>query len=206
MDFALGTTFDFKFTSRNSSGVPTTLTSGTVVVYEDNSVVEITTGITLSADFDSRTGLNNLRIVATSGNGYEAGKSYAAVLSAGTVSGSSVVGETILNFTINRANVGSFNSNSNAVNNLALSAGVILPGSVDTAINGHTPTTTEFQSDTFSEITTDHYVDRVVIWTSGNLLGQATEITGYSTVTGVGQFTVNAMTEAPADNDTFIIV
>jgi hypothetical protein len=46
--------------------------------------------------------LNNLRIVATAANGFEAGKSYSAVISVGTVSGVSVVGEVVCNFSIQR--------------------------------------------------------------------------------------------------------
>lgn len=103
-DFAIESTIDFKFTSRNTSGVPTTL-SGTpaVEIYEDNSITQITAGITLTADFDSVTGLNNLRVAATAANGYSTNKSYAAVISAGTVGGTSVVGEVIAQFTLQKA-------------------------------------------------------------------------------------------------------
>ena len=72
--------------------------------------------------------------------------------------------------------------------------------------NTHTPTTTEFQADDITEATADHYNGRIVIFTSGVLAGQATDITDYAAVGGIGQFTVTAMTEAPANNDTFIIV
>ena len=89
---------------------------------------------------------------------------------------------------------------------LALSAGQIITGTVDTVTNTHTPTTTEFQADDITEATADHYNGRIVIFTSGVLAGQATAITDYAAVGGIGQFTVTAMTEAPANNDTFIIV
>lgn len=90
--------------------------------------------------------------------------------------------------------------------NFHLSSNQIIPGTVDTVTNTHTPTTTEFQADDITEATADHYNGRIIIFTSGNLNGQATIITDYSQVGGIGQFTVNAMTEAPANNDTFIIV
>lgn len=89
---------------------------------------------------------------------------------------------------------------------LEASAGQIIEATVDTATNGHTPTTTEFQSDTITEATADHYNGRLVVFVSGALAGQATDITDYSAVGGIGQFTVTAMTEAPANNDLFIIV
>jgi len=106
MDYALESTFDVKFTSRIfATGVPGTLAGGVVEIYEDNGTTQITAAETLTVDFDSVTGLNNLRIVATAANGFEAGKSYSAVISVGTVSGVSVVGEVVCNFTIQRAPV-----------------------------------------------------------------------------------------------------
>jgi len=89
---------------------------------------------------------------------------------------------------------------------LALSAGTIVTGTVDTVTNTHTPTTTEFQADDVTEATADHFIGRMVIFTSGALQNQATDITDYALVGGIGQFTVTALTEAPANNDTFIIV
>lgn len=103
-DYPLGQTLDFKFTTRQfSTGAPFALSGGAVEVYEDNDIAQIVAGETLTADFDGVTGLNNLRIVATGGNGYETGKSYAAVLSAGTVDGVSVVGEVVAQFSIERS-------------------------------------------------------------------------------------------------------
>lgn len=101
-DYALGTTFDLKFTTRRfSTGAPYTL-AGTpsVAAYPDNSTTEITAGITLTTDFDTRAGVNNVRVVATSGNGYAAGSNYALVITAGTVDGVSVVGEVIGEFSL----------------------------------------------------------------------------------------------------------
>lgn len=103
-DIALGSTLDFKFTTRRfSTGAPFTL-AGTPVLaaYPDNALTEITAGITLSIDFDARSGLNHMRIVATSGNGYVAGSTYALVITVGTVDGVSVVGEVIGSFSIER--------------------------------------------------------------------------------------------------------
>lgn len=103
-------------------------------------------------------------------------------------------------------NVEEINDSTAAAQRLALSAAQIIPGTVDTATNTHTPTTTEFQADDITEATADHFNGRIVIFTSGALLGQATDITDYVAVGGIGQFTVTALTEAPANNDTFIIV
>jgi hypothetical protein len=90
--------------------------------------------------------------------------------------------------------------------NFDASTGQIITATVDTVTNTHTPTTTEFQADDITEATSDHYNGRVIIFTSGTLAGQATSISDYEAVGGIGQFTVVALTEAPANNDTFIII
>lgn len=93
-----------------------------------------------------------------------------------------------------------------AAGRLALSAAQIIPFTVDTVTNGHTPTATEFQADDITEATADHFNGRVVIWSTGALAGQATSISDYAAVGGIGQFTTVALTEAPADDDTGIII
>ena len=103
-------------------------------------------------------------------------------------------------------NVAQINSSASAAVQLALSTNQIITFTVDTVTNGHTPTTTEFQADDITEATADHYNGRIVIFTSGALAGQATDITDYAAVGGIGQFTVTAMTEAPANDDAGIIL
>lgn len=101
-DYALGSNVDLRFTTRRfSTGAPFAL-AGTPVIsaYPDNSTTQITAGITLTTDFDAVTGLNHVRVVATSGNGYAAGSTYDLVITTGTVDGVSVVGEVIGSFSI----------------------------------------------------------------------------------------------------------
>ena len=77
-------------------------------------------------------------------------------------------------------------------------------GSVISAnVNDGSPTTTVFIAD-LTETTDDHYIGRVIIFTSGTLLGQATDITDYTGATKT--LTVTALTEAPANGDDFIII
>lgn len=100
-DIRLGKTLDFKFTTIDTSGAPITLAgSPAIAAYPDNSTTEITAGITLTVDFDTRTGLHNVRVVATSGNGYATTTNYDLVLTAGTVGGTSVVGYVVGSFSI----------------------------------------------------------------------------------------------------------
>lgn len=100
-DIALGDTIDMKFTTVDSAGVPTTLAGSPVAAcYFGNSQVESTTGVTLTVDFDSRTGMHNVRVVATSGNGFATNTNVFVVLTAGTVGGASVVGYVVGSFSI----------------------------------------------------------------------------------------------------------
>lgn len=105
-DIALGQTIDIKFnTYRPSTGASFTLAGSPVVAaYVGNSTTEITAGITLTVDFDSRTGYHNVRVVATSGNGFAAQTDISLSLTAGTVDSVSIVGAEIGSFSIeNRA-------------------------------------------------------------------------------------------------------
>lgn len=101
-DFALGSTIDVHFTSRQfTTGAPFALAgSPAVAAYPNNSTTQLTAGITLTTNFDGVTGLNHVRIVATSGNGYAAGSTYSLVLTAGTVDSVSVVAEVIAMFSL----------------------------------------------------------------------------------------------------------
>lgn len=86
-----------------------------------------------------------------------------------------------------------------AATKLALSAGTIVVGA---AIAGTLSTTA--MTTNLTEATDDHLNGRIVIWTSGALNQQATDITDYNGTTKMLTFT--AVTEAPTAGDTFIIV
>ena len=68
-----------------------------------------------------------------------------------------------------------------------------------------TPTTTAFETD-ITEATDDHFNGRIILFTSGALLGQQKSITDYTLSGGRGKFTTNAFTEAPASGNQFIII
>lgn len=91
---------------------------------------------------------------------------------------------------------------------LEASAGIII-GEVD---NGtFTATTTELEGlrlspNTTEEATNDHYNGRLILFTTGNLLGQMTDITDYTQANSKEKFTYTALTEAPADNDRYVVL
>ena len=103
-DYTVGDTAYFMFTTRRfSTGAPYALASGAISAYEDASTTQITAGVSLGADHDGVTGLNLVTVVATGGNGFEAGKDYHLVITAGTVDSVSVVGEVVGRFTLQRS-------------------------------------------------------------------------------------------------------
>ncbi len=93
-------TLNFKFTSRTTAGVPFALASGAISVYKANGATQSTAGITLSADFDSVTGLNNVLIDLSADAFYAIGNDYQIVITTGTVNSVSVVGEVVATFSI----------------------------------------------------------------------------------------------------------
>lgn len=91
-----------------------------------------------------------------------------------------------------------------AGSNLARSALGIIRGTSDNT--AFTATTTIMESDDITEATADHFIGRVIVFTSGALLGQATEITDYALNSGRGRFTFVALTEAVPNDSEFVIV
>ncbi len=101
-DYRAADTIDFNFTTVSTGAVPTTLSGTPVVsVYKANSVTESTAGVTLTVDFDARTGMNHVRITTSSDTTFYAdGNDYDVVITAGTVNSVSVVGVVIGSFSL----------------------------------------------------------------------------------------------------------
>jgi hypothetical protein len=187
-DIALGEFTDFKFCTVATTGVPTTLAgSPAVVAYPDNGTSEITGGITLTVDFDGRTGLNNVHVVATEANGYIPQTKYILVISAGTVSGSSVVGYCVGEFTVQNR----------------------ISGIVDAVCGAGGSATSIVTSSAIPNAgATDSFKGRIVIFdrntTTAALRCQATDITA-NTSGSTPTLTVTALTTAPVSGDRFRI-
>jgi hypothetical protein len=98
-------TLRFKFNTRQfSTGAPFTL-AGTpsLAVYAEDSATQITAGITLTVDYDSKTGQNQVVIDLSADAAYAAGKKYEVQIEAGTVDSVSVIGAVVYEFYIHAA-------------------------------------------------------------------------------------------------------
>lgn len=100
-DIAEDATIRGSFNTRDTDGAPITL-AGTpsVAVYKDGGTTEITAGVSLSVDFDSRTGHHVWTIDTSADAAYATGSDYRVVLTAGTVDSISVVGVEVGCFSI----------------------------------------------------------------------------------------------------------
>lgn len=89
------------FNTVSTAGAPITLASGTVRCYKNASTTEDDSGITLTTDFDSRTGLHHVAIdLSADTTFYAAGSEVFVVLTVGTVDSVSVVGKCVAQFSI----------------------------------------------------------------------------------------------------------
>jgi hypothetical protein len=100
---------------------------------------------------------------------------------------------------VRKVNATELNGDSTASANLAVGAKALV---YNTAKAGTLSTTQ--MSTNLTEATDDHYIGRTVVWTTGVLLGQASDVTDYVGVNGV--LTFSALTEAPGVGDQFILV
>lgn len=96
-------------------------------------------------------------------------------------------------------NVVQLNGQAASAQNLERSASVIYRGTV-----GAGPTATTLVDAGLTQADTDHWKGRIVIFTSGALAFQATNITAFTP--GTDTLTFTALTNAPAENDTYVIL
>jgi hypothetical protein len=103
-----------------------------------------------------------------------------------------------------RVDVNTINALSAGVSALQKNAGQMTEFSVTTT--GFSATATEFETDSITEATSNHYIDRLVLWCTGSLAGKVVRVNAYSLTGGRGHFTVTDKGEAPANGDTGILI
>jgi hypothetical protein len=101
-------------------------------------------------------------------------------------------------------NIDSLGGNTSVVAPWLAAVGTITTGTVDNT--AFTATTSVLETSSVTTAASDHWVGRVILFTSGTLALQATRITAYSLNTGRGRFTYNTVTSAPANGVSFVII
>jgi hypothetical protein len=120
-----------------------------------------------------------------------------------TIKNGTGTGELSITSGIASVNATQINSSATSAAKLALALAATINGTVDATV---APTTSMFETSSITEATADHFVGKIVLFTSGALLYQQALITAYSLVSGRGHFVVTTMTDAPANGDAFIVV
>lgn len=190
-DFDASAVIYGKFTTyRPSTGAAFTL-GGTpaLSVYKDNSVTQSTTGVTLTADFDTVTGLNHFAIdTSADGTFYSAGSFFDIVITTGTVDSVSVVGAVVASFTIRKD---SSLKPTTAARTLDVSAGG--EAGVDWANVGSPTTAVDLSGTTIS-------TSQAVASVSG-AVGSVTGNVGGNVVGSVGSLAAQAKADVNAEVD-----
>jgi len=109
-DFVKGSSVVFNFnTASFSDGSPITLAGSPVLSCYKDSTTEITAGITLTVDYDSRTGMHHV-VIDTSNAAYVPFTDYDVIITTGTVGGTSVVGRKVGSFSLENRDIGVLDS------------------------------------------------------------------------------------------------
>lgn len=192
-DFPVNGVVSFLWNTNAQDGASITrATNGTLRVYKTNATQGTwetqrasTGGITEIEDFDGMTGVHAVRIDLADDSDagfYAQGAEYQVVYQGMTIDTKSV-SAAVAAFSIERA--------------LPLSA--IYRGSVTGAA-----TTTTLIDSGLTATDADHYKGRIVVFLSGNLKHQATDITAFDPATD--KITFTALTQAPSSGDRYTIV
>ena len=143
---------DFKFITTKEDGTMLTLAgSPALAVYKANGTIESTAGVTLTVDFDSRTGMHHARIDTSADAFYAIGNDYQVTITNGTVDGKSVVGYIVGQFSIENRFGGLTTQQIRDAMKLAPSGGAPVAGSVDTHLDDIQAKTDSLPSDPASE-------------------------------------------------------
>jgi hypothetical protein len=116
-DFATGAVVYVDLNTVDPTGAAVTLGgSPAAAVYKDNGTTESTAGVTLTVDFDARTGLHLVAVnLAADGTFYAAGHEFRIVLTGGTSNSVSLAGRVVGRFSIqNRYSSAGPTANQNA--------------------------------------------------------------------------------------------
>lgn len=182
-----------------SSGTGTgqvSLSSGTVSLTADQSGVTIGTVNTLTGH-TAQTGDNFARLGAPAGASVSADIAAVKVDTAATLADTGTDGVVLAGTP--DVNVAQISGDATAADNLEASLEGVVAGQAQTGTLSTTQATTNL-----TEATDDHYNGRYLVFRTGALAGQATDITDYDGTSKMLTFT--ALTEAPGNGDTFVIL
>jgi hypothetical protein len=195
-DFAPGVTLRCRFNTHTAAGTPITLAGSPAVAAYRDSTTEGTTGVTLTVDYDARTGLHQVAVdTSADATFFAKGNDFDVVLTAGTVDGVSIAGTKLASFSIlNRLTAG-----------FRRAVQSIVTGTVG---SGSTTTSVVTSAVGVNAGAADSWKGRILTFaedtTTAALRNQSTDITA-NTSGATPTLTVTALTTAPASGDIFTV-
>jgi hypothetical protein len=196
----LGATVVFNFNT-SVNGVPTTLVGSPVLSVYKNSTTASTSGVTLTVDYDSRTGMNHVVVDASSDSSfYAADNDFDVVITTGTLGGVSQVGQVVGSFTL-----------TNQATDLdkttkAIARGTATTGGSTTSV----PTSAlSIAGAAASGVVANQFAGRTVLFdgdTSTAGLRGASAVISASSASNTPTLTVGALPATPSSGDLFSIV
>lgn len=207
-DRAVGSVLYFEFTTA-VNGSPITLTNSPAVeIYKGNDTTPETTGITLTANYNSVTGFHQVKVdTSTDATFYAAGSDFTVMLSAGNLgssSGPAVAGFVIGHFSLGLGNVSNLDSAPGPTN--AIPRGTVTTGGSATSV----PTSAlTLNGAVASGVVANQFANRTILFdgntTTAGLRGAAAAISA-SSASNTPTLTVGTLPAIPASGDTFSIV
>lgn len=174
--------------------------SPAISIYKNGNTTEVTTGLTLTAPYDSRTGFNHVDIVTTNAF-YAPGLDYTVMISTGTLGGISVVGMKLASFSLTTpaANLDKTTK--------AIARGTVTAGASTTSIP--TSALTIGDGAAASGVVADQFKGRTVLFdgdtTTAGLRGASASISA-SSASNTPTLTVGTLPATPANGDTFSVI
>jgi hypothetical protein len=174
-------------------------TAGTVTVYADNgagngfNTAESATGVTDTSAFDAKTGEHTAVVVASSGNGYAAGKDYAIMVQATTITDTATV-------TVNAWPCNFSIENRAGTRGRIKARGAMVTGSTGTVIQlatGTLPATNSWQGMSLHDVTTNEDAT-ICSSTDGGAGNDTLSVAGLNTVPGATDSYEIVRTSIPA--------
>lgn len=226
-DFAENATVYKWFNTVGTDGSPITIGgTATAQVYKNGGTTQITTGVTITEDFDGVTGLHLLTVDMLADAAYTTAADYVAVLSVGTADGVSIVGGCIVQWScenrrVNAIKDGAIDVDTFAADTLSSDADIAtavaaelgdgsaftaIPNAVIeamgvTVVASGTPTTTSIQVENRYGLTNTQADNALILHLSSGAYSRITNID-----TGTDTITISpALPAAPSASDRLVI-
>lgn len=198
-DFRAGATIRFKFNTRQGDGTPITLAdTPTLRVFKDSGDTEDDSGITLSVDDDSTTGMHDVAIdTSADPTFYSGGSDFQVKINAGTVDTISVVGTIIAHFSIENRTV-----NVDRVDGVDQTATYV--PQINAVLTG-VPTTTEIEFNSSGLNVDNTFAGWHAFFATGDCAGVAVEVTAAAEAGGTFTLTLETLPTAPAAADNVVL-